>query len=396
MMNRRTGRGKSLLAAAFLAAALAGCGGTSSVPATSPVGTPSATASFPPTASASPSPTATPLPTPVPASPTPAPGSGIFTTVPTLFGDSDAPSLVKLRDGRVLVFEADIAGRPGTLWIFDPKQGRLSQIDLPAGWPSDPSLMPLPGGLVLLFNWPAGGDPQVRLYDPSTSSLTPGGSLLGSFSGPPVLLSTGRVLLPDSPDGAMRLYDPATRRTRWLAKTHLLGDDSFPTLVALNDGRVLFAGGGDYESMLGWKSVTAHSYVFDPNTNRLTRTGSMKQARAYAVPVPLADGRVLVVGGAAPDGTPLKTAEIWDPRTGKFTSTGSLPEAASGIGVCLADGRVLFMTGHSAQIYDPRTGKFTPTGGALGMVLDAVLLDDGRVLVATLSDFGVNLQLYWP
>ena len=114
---------------------------------------------------------------------------------------------------------------------------------------------------------------------------------------------------------------------------------------------------------------------------------------------PLADGRVLLVGGFNTHrGRTQATAEVYDPVTRTFTPTGSL--AADRFGqdaVRLADGRVLVVGGThwfvrrpavklaSAEIYDPATGRFHETRAPMHFPRDrptATLLPDGTVLIA--------------
>jgi hypothetical protein len=112
--------------------------------------------------------------------------------------------------------------------------------------------------------------------------------------------------------------------------------------------------------------------------------------------VVLNNGRVLAVGGAASDGTPISSAEIYDPVTGVWALTGSMGSARNDFAlVALKDGRVLAAGGGmgdetlprqaSAEIYDPHTGRWTSTGNMTAprseMEQAAVLLPDGRVLV---------------
>jgi len=133
-----------------------------------------------------------------------------------------------------------------------------------------------------------------------------------------------------------------------------------------------------------------------------TPTGPMIDGRMQPGQTVLKDGRVLLVGGAAgPDLKILNTAEIFDPATRRFTEVpATMSEARRSIYtiVTMHDGRVLIPGGRnfdnpntpgakvhaSAEIFDPETNTFTLTGSmnvARNMFF-AVLLDDGRVLIA--------------
>jgi len=95
------------------------------------------------------------------------------------------------------------------------------------------------------------------------------------------------------------------------------------TLMA--DGRVLLVGGAD--TTAGQGSV-ARAWIFDPTTKRIVPTGAMSTPRTDPLAVTLADGRVLVISGyeAAGQQPWLSTAELYDPATGTFTSTAGLPD----------------------------------------------------------------------
>src|SRR5262245_51766414 len=72
-------------------------------------------------------------------------------------------------------------------------------------------------------------------------------------------------------------------------------------------------------------------------TGSWTTTASMASARYTATATRLADGRILVVGGAE-----VSTAELYDPASGTWSPAGTLSEPAGLIvAVRLADGRVL-------------------------------------------------------
>jgi hypothetical protein len=172
----------------------------------------------------------------------------------------------------------------------------------------------------------------------------------------------------------------------------------------LPDGRVLVAGGSEYD---GYESCVClyppqivltlrSAEIFNPSTGRWSPTGSMNVPRTDADAAPLLDGRVLVVGGY--DGTnSLESAEIFDPRTGSFSPTGSMTEARLGAAAApLPDGRVLVAGGghydngtivaeDSIEVFDPGTGTFSPTSWRMTAPrfgATAAPLPGGRVLIA--------------
>ena len=118
-----------------------------------------------------------------------------------------------------------------------------------------------------------------------------------------------------------------------------------------------------------------------------TPTGDMTAARAFQTAMLLANGKVLIVGGAQP-GSSATTAEFYDPDTGTFTPVGNLKSSLRPSTTLLGDGRILFVTpestGNRAQVYDPATGTFTQSAStATGQVGGgAILLNNGKVLVA--------------
>jgi hypothetical protein len=146
------------------------------------------------------------------------------------------------------------------------------------------------------------------------------------------------------------------------------------------------------------------------------RTDDMESARLLHTATLLANGKVLVAGGAytltsmTPD---LRTAELYDPTTSEWYPTGSLHEAREGHSAALLpDGKVLVAGGlknngvsvmlTSAELYDPTTGTWNLTGN---MNIPryghkAILLLNGKVLVIGGYDFAKGwikeTELYDP
>jgi hypothetical protein len=197
---------------------------------------------------------------------------------------------------------------------------------------------------------------------------------------------------------------------------HTARSDATATL--LKNGKVLIAGGGNLADMYNLE-IYASAELYDPATDTFTPTGSMTAARADATAALLQNGKVLIVGGegcsnpkrctnvaigAGADN--LGSAELYDPDTGKFTKTGSM--AAPRIfatSTLLSDGRVL-VDGFTpwAEVYRPDSGKFTTVGRQAVVVSGyntATRLPGGKVLVthafaanSLLSSSDTEAQLY--
>lgn len=166
------------------------------------------------------------------------------------------------------------------------------------------------------------------------------------------------------------------------------------TATLLLDGRVLVTGGRPEDATV----ALASTELFDVRRGRWSPGPPMRTARAGHTATRLLDGRVLVVGGTAPadDGSSrfeaLASAEVFDPASGTWTEVVSLAEARNGhTATLLADGRVLIVGGArpvhqhltSVERFDPSTGAFTTLRPlAQGRWLhEAALLKDGSVVV---------------
>jgi len=206
----------------------------------------------------------------------------------------------------------------------------------------------------------------------SPSGFTPTGSLVvarGLHTA--TLLSTNKVLVAYGSNSSkysiatgyvglssIELYDSGTGTF-----TEIVGDSGNGTYghtaSLLPDGKVLLAGGfvnsiWDY----GGISVSSNEAgLYDSATGVFSGTGNMTANRGDHTATLLANGKVLIAGGADPDpdGRGLASAELYDPSTGTFTQTGSM-----------AVGCVL----HTATLL--QNGKVLIVGGALSSRLDPV------------------------
>jgi large repetitive protein len=87
------------------------------------------------------------------------------------------------------------------------------------------------------------------------------------------------------------------------------------TAARLPDGRVLIFGGATPAAQYTMKGL-ATSEVYDPATGTFSPGPSMTTERQYYSAIPLADGRILAVGGYVLDSTgvvQLSSAEVYWP-----------------------------------------------------------------------------------
>ena len=240
---------------------------------------------------------------------------------------------------------------------------------------------------------------SAELYDPISGSWTATAHMITPrLSHTATLLGNGKVLVAggsgnDGFAAAAELYDPVSGS--WTATGTMITPRQSHTATLLSDGKVLVVGG--YGGTKGLPLASAELY--DPSTGSWTATGHMTRVRAGQTATLLPDGKVLVAGGAVygPGSPPpaATAAELYDPSTGSWTATGSMLAARTGhAATLLADGRVLVTGGArligpssafaSAEVYDTGTGTWTATGSMVAARIGhtATLLSDGRVFVA--------------
>jgi len=193
----------------------------------------------------------------------------------------------------------------------------------------------------------------------------------------------------DAATDSAELYDPATGRFTSIAR--MTTRRARPSATLLANGDVLLAGGADGDKPGGMASAE----LFHADSLTFEAAGAMHAGRISHTATLLRDGRVLVAGGRG--ASVSAGAELYDPATRRFTPTGDLLTArykhTAGL---LPDGRVLIAGGsderdwhgtmNSAEIYDPRSGRFSVAApmseSRFKLPDEAVLLAAGKLLIA--------------
>ena len=192
--------------------------------------------------------------------------------------------------------------------------------------------------------------------------------------------ATGRVLVTGGrrldrtqvfdPGPALRSaerYDPATGR--WTTVAPMGVARAGHTSTTLADGRILVAGG----------ATSASAEVFSGPANSWTPTGPMKKARTHPFATRLSNGRVLVASGG-------QGAEVYNPSTNAWTATGAIPSGVTvppstpsveyrrirnevdGL-VPLSNGRALAIVGHEIAVLPDCPGSCSGTYTETDVVL---------------------------
>lgn len=251
-----------------------------------------------------------------------------------------------------------------------------------------------------------GGLPDAGPPFLAPTAWTSGGALShGRLGHTATRLSSGDVLVVGGEEYAaptlagVELFSASTGQ--WSSVASLPAARANHTATLLQDGRVLVVGGGrSTGELFPSGNVTAATALFDPTTRTWAPAGDLATARSHHAAIALADGRVLVIGGAGSTHTngprladALASCELFDPATGTWSPTGSLHTARFfHTAVRLASGQVLVAGGAnskeegfaSAELFDPTTQTWTVTGS---MSVDRLwhvmtVLASGRVLVA--------------
>ncbi len=292
-----------------------------------------------------------------------------------------------------------LASAAGFAWPQSLAKDSIAQVATMDAARSAHTATTLRSGAVLLAGGMQSGGGSLaalELFDPTRNTLRRLGDLAARRAGhTATLLDDGRVLIAGGYDaaylGSVEIFDPATGATR--PATPLLAPRSEHTATRLPDGRVLVVGGVG----TGWTFLNT-AEVYDPRSGRWDSVGAMRTPREGHTATLLPDGRVIVIGGHTGRRQAMEvhaSAEIFSPDDRRFSPAGTMVIARhKHDAIALADGRVLVIGGAdrtdrnhfaSTEFYDARAAAFAPgptmRQARYKIAGTAVRLPDGGILV---------------
>lgn len=183
------------------------------------------------------------------------------------------------------------------------------------------------------------------------------------------------------------IYDPITGT--WSLVNNMSTGRYGQTAILLADGRVLVAGGAGPR---GDGVYTVQAEVYDSSSNVWRNAAPMSTPRGFYTAGLPQKGNVLVAGGLtlpANESNRTASAELFQPPTGRWALAQSMNvERSAGTygGTLLPDGRFLIAGGRtrSAEVYEPSANKWSLIGSmATSRSFHTVtLLSNGTVLVS--------------
>lgn len=346
--------------------------------------------------------------------------SDTWSTGPTMSSPRVGAVAVALPDGDVLVAGGSSTGGPGgvlnTAEVYKPTQNTFTPVSntMASGRYLAAATL-LPDGDVLVV----GGQDQnsnalstADLYDPATNTFLTGAGAPPDMSAARELpmaatLTDGDVLVAGGADSnnapldTAEVYDPSSNS--WTPVSNTMSTPRLAGGIAsLRDGRELLVGGesaGPSNS-----ATTATTDFYSPTTNSFTPGPAMAAPRLLFGIDDLADGRVLVAGGAATNnGTTgfLNSAEVFDPTTDQWSATSSLPQPNAEFATAvLPDGQVLAAGGTPDAVAadaTTRTLLYTPAVVPTAPVAVSAAAGSGSALVTfapPANDGGAPITAY--
>ena len=241
------------------------------------------------------------------------PATGIWTPAGNLGTARYYHTATLLQNGKVLVAGGTNAGTIASPELYDPSTGTFTPTGA-LGLDLNTATL-LRNGKVLVT-----GGGNAELYDPATGTWTPTGAV-GMNLDTATLLSSGKVLATGPYVGAdapwsvqiAKLYDPATGA--WTSTGTVERGRGGGTATLLPNGMVLITGG-----LSDSTSALSSANIYNPATGTWTPAGSLIRRYDHTATA-LQNGKVLVAGGSQyEDGSQgVETAQIYDFTTGTWS-----------------------------------------------------------------------------
>lgn len=322
---------------------------------------------------------------------------GTWTAAAAMRSGRILPGAVRLKDGRVLAAGGVLQNGTAltSTEIYDPAAGTWSPAASMATSHFAGAYVLLADGRVLAAGGRLSASGQttaaVEIYDPAVDAWTPASPLLTARESLAALLPDGRVLLAGDFNNnglgylsSVEIYDPV--RGVSSAGPAMASGHGAGAIVPLADGRVLVAGGAAAAG-----AITAAAEIYDPAANAWRPAGAMTSARYIFAAGQLPDGRVVAAGGQSNSVAFLNTSEAYDPATNAWTAGPSMSQARQVRTAAVIGGRMAVIGGilngaplSSVEVYDPATNtwKAGPTLGTARWNAPLTALADGRLLTA--------------
>lgn len=321
-----------------------------------------------------------------------------------------AHTATTLPSGQVLVVGGMVqgGGSVASAEVFDPAQNTVHEVGSLGERRAGHTSTPLADGRVLIAGGYNGAYlASLEVFVASERRFHPAGSLREGRSGhTTTLLPDGRILIVGGLGRgwtflrSAEVYDPATGRSELVDSMAVPRESHTATLLA--DGRVLVIGG--HSGRRPNVELYASTELFDPRTRRFENAGTLAIARHKHEAIRLADGRVLVIGGAdQTDRVHYATTEIYSPESGAFERGPSMANRRykiAGTAVLLPTGDVLVTSGaRVAELLDAERWSFREVPGrfpAAYRFAAATPLREGDVFIAGgYSDGNQNTPGIW-
>jgi len=309
-----------------------------------------------------------------------------------------------LNDGNVLItggFAGSSSNGLASVEIFNPTTNTFIKINPMLAARFDHSATLLPDGKVLIAGGYNGAAvATTEIYDPVQMSFSVGPTMnTARYGHTATPLNDGRILFAGGVGtgwsflASAEVFDIETNR--FITVNSMVVPRESHTATLLTDGNVLIIGG--HRDRREHLVVYASSEIFDSKTNQFSESGNLQIPRHKHDAILLADGKVLVVGGADRRDSLYKSAEIYDPNVRQFAS---IPDLNSprfkfrNASIMLPDKNVLIAGGsNKVELYDFVKGTFRPLQGDLGVTRyfsSSTLLSNGNVLIAGGYDANIS------